>query len=176
MQRTAFLISAVLMASTAQVQAQGLGEIIRTPDKSVPVVNQTLAGTWLFELRRGGQPATQPPVLNLITFHADGAVAASAADGTQTSAHGVWLRVGDRKFLATVFLFSFNESRVFTTIIKVRINAQLSADGQTVRGTQEVVLMDREGRVMATIPGGTYTGVRLTPEIPGDFYEFQSMP
>jgi hypothetical protein len=34
--------------------------------------------------------------------------------------------------------------------------------------------MDREGKVMATIPGGAFTGVRLTPEIPGDFYEFQT--
>jgi hypothetical protein len=82
--------------------------------------------------------------------------------------------VGDRKFLITTFVFSFNESRALTTIIKVRGNVRLSADGETVKGTQEVVLLDREGRVMATIPGNTFTGVRLTPEIPGDFYDFQN--
>ncbi|MDQ6706930.1 MAG: hypothetical protein M3Z85_13265, partial [Acidobacteriota bacterium] len=97
----------------------------------------------------------------------------AAADGTQSSHHGGWLRVGDHKFLITTFLFSFNESRAFTTILKVRGNVQLSVDGQTVKGTQEVVLLDPSGKVMATIPGGTFTGVRLTPEIPGDFYDFQ---
>ena len=42
-------------------------------------------------------------------------------------------------------------------------------------GTTEVVVMNREGNVMATIPGGTYTGVRLSPEIPADFYDFQKL-
>jgi hypothetical protein len=150
-----------------------MGEVIRTPDKAVPMVNQTLAGTWLYELRRGGQPPTQPPVLMLIQFKADGTINASAADGTQSSHHGEWLRVGDRKFLITTFLFSFNESRTFTSIVKVRANVQLNVDGGTVKGTQELVVMDREGKVVATIPGGAFTGVRLTPEIPADFYEFQ---
>jgi hypothetical protein len=86
----------------------------------------------------------------------------------------MWLRVGDRKFLITTFLFGYNETRALTSITKVRANVQLGADGQTVRGTQEVVAMDREGRVLATIPGGTFTGSRLAPEIAGDFQEFQS--
>jgi len=85
------------------------------------------------------------------------------------------MRVGDRKFLQTMFVFNFNESRVLTTVMKVRINAQLSPDGQTVKGTTELVIMDRDGKVTATIPGGTYSGVRLSPEIPGDFYDFQKV-
>lgn len=174
MQRIALLILAFLTAGTTRMQAQGLGEVLRAPEKAVPVVNQKLEGTWLYEVRRGGQPATQPPVLLLIQFHSDGTITASAADGTQSSHHGEWLRVGDHKFLFTTFLFTFNESRAFTNIIKVRGNAQLSADGQTVKGTQEVVLMDRDGKVIATIPGGTFTGTRLTPEIAGDFHDFQN--
>jgi hypothetical protein len=175
MQRFTFLIFAAFITSTAHVHAQGLLESIRTPEKAVPVIQQTLSGTWLLELRRPGQPATQPPVPNLVTFMPDGTVIGSAADGVQTSAHGLWLRVGDRKFLQTVFSFNFNESRVLATITKVRINVQLSADGQTLKGTTEVAVFDREGKVLATIPGGTYTGVRLSPEIPGDFYIFQNV-
>jgi len=173
MRGLALFASAVLIAGTAHIQAQGIGEVIRSTDKAVPVVNQKLEGTWLYELRRGGQPATQPPVLLLIEFHPDGRITASAADGTQSSHHGEWLRVGDHNFLITTFLFSFNESRAFTNIIKIRANVQLSADGQTAKGTQEVVLMDPTGKLLATIPGGTFTGVRLAPEIPGDFEEFQ---
>ena len=175
MQRLTILISAAIITSAAHVQAQGILEAIRTPDKAVTVVNQSLEGTWLLELRRPGQPATQPPVLNLITFQPDGTAVASPADGTQATNHGVWLRVGDRKFLQTMVVFNFNESRVLTTVMKVRINAQLSPDGQTVKGTTEVVILDREGKVMATVGGGTYSGVRLSPEIPGDFYDFQKL-
>lgn len=176
MQRFASLISAVLLAGAANVHAQGLGKTIQTPERSVPAVNQSPEGTWLYEVRRGGQPENQPPVLLLIQFKPDGSIAASAADGTQSSHHGIWLRVGDRKFLFTTFLFSFNEARTLTTIIKVRGNVQLSPDGATVRGTQEVVLMNREGAVMTTIPGGTFTGTRLASEIPSDFQEFQAQP
>ena len=62
MQRIALLISGVLIAGAASVQAQDLGEVIRTPDKAGPVVNHNLEGTWLYELPRGGQPATQVDV------------------------------------------------------------------------------------------------------------------
>jgi hypothetical protein len=127
------------------------------------------------ELRRPGAPATQPPTLNLITFQPDGTAVASSADGTQASSHGVWVRVGDRKFLQTMYVFGFDVSRALTIVSKVRINAQVSADGQTMNGTTEVVLMDPAGKVQNTIPGGTYSGVRLSPEIPGDFYNFQKV-
>jgi len=83
--------------------------------------------------------------------------------------------VGDRKFLQTVFIFSYDANRVLTTITKARINIQMSLDGQTTKTTNEVVIMDRTGRVMATIPGGTGSSVRLSPEIPADFYEFQKV-
>src|SRR5687767_9180844 len=111
MRRFTFPIFAVFVVSTAHVHAQGLLDSIRTTEKAVPVIQQTLSGTWLLELRRPGQAATQPPIPNLVTFMPDGTVVASAADGAQTSAHGLWLRVGDRKFLQTVFSFNFNESR-----------------------------------------------------------------
>lgn len=88
----------------------------------------------------------QPPTLNLITFHADGTSIASNADGTQATNHGGWIRVGDRKFLQTMYLFNFDVSRALTTVFKVRINAQLSADGQTIKGTTELVMMDPTGK------------------------------
>ena len=174
MRKLLLVTVATLVAGAALVPAQSIADALRTPDKAVPVVHQTLSGTWLFELRRGGQGADQPPVLLLIQFHTDGTITASAADGSQSSHHGMWLRVGDKKFMITTFLFSFDASRAFTTILKVRGNVQLAADGQTVAGTQEIIVMNREGRTLSTVPGGTFTGVRLSPEIAGDFYDFQN--
>jgi len=161
--------------SCAALPAQSILNSISVPDKAVAVVNQTLAGTWLLEVRRSGAPSTQPPALNLITFQSDGTAVATNADGTQASHHGVWVRVGDRRFLQTMFLFNFDAARALTTVWKVRINVLVSADGQTVKGTTELVIMDPTGKVLNTIPGGTYTGVRLGPEIPADFYDFQKV-
>jgi hypothetical protein len=169
------LLSLAAVFTGATLPAQSILDSIRTPDKAVATVNQTLAGTWLMELHRPGAPATQLPTLNLITFQPDGTAVASTADGTQATNHGVWVRVGDRKFLQTMYVFGFDVSRALTTVSKVRINAQVSADGQTVKGTTEVVIMDPTGRVLNTISGGTYSGVRLSPEIPGDFYDFQKV-
>ena len=173
MQRFHLIAFAALAVTATQLQAQGVLQSITTPDKAVPVVNQTLEGTWLGELKIPGTPATQPPTLNLQTFSANGTTTASAADGAQNTAYGVWVRVGDRKFLVTMYIFDFDAARKLTTITKVRINLQLSLDGQTSKGTQEVVVMDPTGKVLVTLPGGSHTGVRLSPEIPGDFYDFQ---
>ena len=83
--------------------------------------------------------------------------------------------MGDRKFLGTGFFFAFNESRILTTITKLRINYNLSADGKTLTGTTEAVVMDRDGKVINTFPGSTSTMVRLSPEIPADFSDFQKL-
>ena len=175
MQANKLLLLTALMAGTVQVNAQGLLETIITPEKAVATVNQRLEGTWMTELRPPGLPAAAPAIPNISTFTADGSLIASGADGTQSTAHGVWIRVGDRRFLETVFVFTFEASRVLTTITKVRVNILLSPDGLTFKGTNEIVVMDRTGKVMATIPGGTTSGVRLSPEIPADFYDFQKV-
>jgi hypothetical protein len=175
MQRSTFLISAALIAGVAHVQAQGILDAISTPEKAVPVINQTLTGTWLSQLRRPDPTGLLlPPIPTLITFSSDGTIVAAPADVSQTATHGLWVRVGDRKFLATGFFFGFNESRVLATITKLRINFQVSADGKTLTGTTEAVVMDPDGKVIATLPGATNSAVRLYAEKPGDFDAFQT--
>jgi hypothetical protein len=176
MQRSCFAVLSIFAIAAAPSSAQTLQESITAADKAVPVVNQTLSGTWLSELRRIGPTGPQPPIPSLVTFLPDGSSLASPSDGTQTAVHGMWLRVGDRKFLGTAFFFSFNEGRVLTTITKLRINYKLSADGKTLTGTTESVILDRNGRVMGTFPGSTISMIRLSQEIPADFYDFQGQP
>lgn len=74
-----------------------------------------------------------------------------------------------------MFLFNYNESGVLTTILKARINLQVSLDGQNLKGTNEAVIMDRTGKILASIPGGSTSGLKLSPEIPGDFYDFHKV-
>jgi hypothetical protein len=175
MKQSTLLVFAAVIGSTAHMQAQGLLQAIVTPEKAVAVVNQTAEGTWLSEIRPAALPAGAPPILNLTTLSPNGTFVASGSDGTQGVNHGVWVRVGDRRFLMTVFSFSYDANRVLTTITKVRINLLVSLDGQTSKGTSEVVVMDRTGKVLATIPGSAVSGVRLSPEIPADFYDFQKV-
>jgi len=175
MNRFTLLVIAAVIASTSNVRGQSLLDSITASDKAVAVVNQALEGTWLSELRPGNLPATAPPILQWVTFNANGTMFASPSDGTQSVGHGVWVRVGDRKFLATVFVFVYNEARVLTTITKARVILQVSPDGKTSKATNEAVVMDRTGRVLAQVPGGTASAVRLSPEIPADFYDFQKI-
>jgi hypothetical protein len=174
MQRSTLLIFAALFTG-AVLPAQSLSDTIITPEKAVPVVNQVLTGTWLSELRRPGPNGLQPPIPDLVTFSSDYTWLASPADPTQTATHGLWVRVGNRKFLGTGYFLSFDQNRALTTVTKLRINYQMAADGNTLFGTTEAVVMDPTGKVLNTFPGATFTMLRLMPEIPGDFYDFQKV-
>ena len=175
MTRPTFLIFAALVAGATHIQAQALQETIISPEKAVAVVNQSLSGLWLSELRRPGPSGLQAPIPTIVSFFADGTSLGSPADGTQTPTHAIWIRVGDRKFLGTGYFFSFNENRVLTTITKLRINYQMGADGKTLTGTTEAVILDPNGKLISTFPGATFSMVRLSPEIPADFYDFQKV-
>ena len=176
MLRSALFVFTGLVLSTGAGQTQGLLETIVTPEKAVPVVHQTLSGMWLSELRRPGPNGPQAPIPAIITFFADGTSLGSPADGTQTATHAIWIRVGDRKFLGTGCFFNFDANRVLTTITKLRINYQLGEDGKKLTGTTEAVILDPTGKVIITLPGATFSMVRLSPEIPADFYDFQKLP
>jgi hypothetical protein len=176
MQRSSLLIFAAFFALLGQSQAQTLPDTIVTKDKAIAVVNQSLAGLWLSELRRPGPNGLQAPIPTFTTFFSDGTSLASPSDGTQTATHGLWIRVGDRKFLGTGFFFVFDANRVLTTVTKIRINYQLGVDGQSLTGTTEAVILDPTGKVLNTLPGATFSMVRLSPEIPADFYDFQKLP
>jgi hypothetical protein len=176
MTRSTPLVFTFIIASMAQIQAQGLQDTIIAPDKAVPVVNQTLSGAWLSELRRPGPTGLQPAIPAIVSFYSDGTSLASPSDGSQTATHGIWLRVGDRKFLGTGWFFGFDSNRVLTTMTKIRINYEIGMDGKTLTGTTEAVVLDPTGKVISTFPGATFTMVRLSLEIPGDFYDFQKLP
>jgi hypothetical protein len=175
MRASSLLIIGALVASTLPTHAQSLAEAIISADKAVGVVNQSLSGTWLAELRRASPNGPLPPIPVLISFYSDGSFLASPADGNQTANHGIWIRVGDRKFLGTGFFFGFNETRTLTSITKLRINFQLSADGKTMTGTTEAMVLAPNGNVLGTFPGTTLSMTRLSPEIPADFYDFQKV-
>ena len=173
MQLSKLLLSVAFIGGAAYSQTPGILDRINVPEKVITPRNPTLTGTWLLELRRPGQTVV---TLGLITFLGEGTCISPTADGTTSPSQGVWIRVTDGKFLQTMYIFNYDEKRVLTTINKVRITVQLSEDGLTSKGTTEVVVIDKEGREMITIPGGTYRGVRLNAEKTADFEAFLVAP
>ena len=173
MQLSKLLLSVAFIGGAAYSQTPGILDRINVPEKVIAPRNPTLTGTWLLELRRPGQTVV---TLGLITFLGEGTCIGPTADGTTSPSQGVWIRVTDGKFLQTMYIFNYDEKRVLTTINKVRITVQLSEDGLTSKGTTEVVVIDKEGRAMITIPGGTYRGVRLNAEKTADFEAFLVAP
>ena len=174
MRRSTLLFFAALVSAAGQLHAQtGLQQTVMAPDKAVPVVNQTLSGAWLSELRRPSANGPLPAIPAIVTFSADGAWISSPADGAQTATQGIWIRVGDRKFLGSGFFFGFTETRALASVTKLRINYALSEDGKTLKGTTEAVIFSPDGTVLNTLPGASFTMVRLSPEIPADFFDFQ---
>jgi hypothetical protein len=127
-------------------------------------------------LQRPGPNGLQPAIPAIVTFSAEGNWISSPADGTQTATQGLWIRVGDRKFLGTGFFFVFDVNRVLTTVTKLRINYELSPDGKTLTGTTEAVIMDPTGKVLNTAGGAVFSMLRLPSEIPSNFYDFQKLP
>jgi len=173
MQLSRFLIAVALVGGAAYAQDPGILSRIGVPEKAIIPRNSTLTGTWMLELRRPGQTAV---TLGMATYLAEGTVIGPTADGNTSASHGVWIRVTDGKFLQTVYIFNYDERRVLATISKVRITVRVSDDGQTSQGTTEAVVMDKDGRELMTIPGGSYRGVRLNAEKPGDFEAFVAAP
>lgn len=169
MQRSIYWLSAYLLTGAIQTQAQGLLERINVPEKVVQTLNQTLSGTWMLELRLPGAPSAVPAV---VTYLAEGTAIGPTSDGNLSNSQGVWIRVADRKFLQTMYIFAYDEKRVLAGIQKVRIAVQLSVDGRAIKGTTDRILLDKEGNETAAFTGGTFTGVRLMAEKTAEFNSF----
>src|SRR5690349_15847249 len=61
-------------------------------------------------------------------------------------------------------------------IAKIRMTTQIDVAGTSLRGTQEVLVLDADGNVQFTAIGGSHTMVRIAPEKPADFDNFLAMP
>lgn len=173
MQLQKLVICAALsgVACFAQDTNSGLLGSFVTPDRATLSINQTLTGTWATLARRAaipGAPLSSPAPLFFV-FHADGNMTGYSAD---SSFSGVWTRVAERKFLVTYFALNTNEARAVTSIAKIRLTTQISADGNSLEGSQEVVVFDLDGKLLFTALGGSHTSVRVSPEKPADYDAF----
>ena len=167
------LICFALSGAAAFCQEPGLLGGIVTSDRAISPIGQTLTGAWAALGRRAAPPGSPIPAAAPIffVFHSDGTLTGTGS-GADSSFSGVWLRVADRKFLITYFVFNYNEARAVVSIAKIRMTTQIDTEGRALQGNQEVLAVDTDGKVLFTALGGTHSMVRLATEKPADFDAF----
>ena len=90
----------------------------------------------------------------------------SASISPSHSAHiGVWVCVGDRKFMFSTTFFTHDDKGIFNSIVKARGLLTMSADHKSYDGTVERVVMDTSGSVLQVISGMKAHSVRVDVEL-----------
>jgi hypothetical protein len=163
------MVALIIAVAQAQDSTLGLLNRITASDKALPTMHQTLTGTWMLELRIPGMPG---PLPNLVTFHAEGTAFAAPATGTQSPHQGLWIRVGDRKFLQTMFFSTTTSTGCWTQSPRSASPRSSAKTPGRSAARPEIVILSPAGDEVALIPGFEYTGVRLAIERPANVEDF----
>jgi hypothetical protein len=124
--------------------------------------SQSLEGTWIAQVAQPGQPLA---LFEVGTYHADGSYSGANVNPLHTDHKGVWLRVGDRKFIFTFMFFTRDDKGVFNGIVKARGSVTLSEDGKSYDSVVERVVMDTTGKELSVTPNIKGTSVRMDLEL-----------
>ena len=130
---------------------------------TISTVGQSIQGTWISQL---ADASGNLSLFEVGTFYPDGSYSGANVNPSHTTHKGVWVRIGDRKFLGTNMFFTHDEKGVFNGIVKARIIFTLSADLMSYDSIAERVVMDTSGNVLQVIPGIPGHAVRMNVEMP----------
>jgi len=150
--RNIILLGALILLAQGSASAQ----------QTLSTNGQSLQGTWLSYIALPGGELT---LFSVGTFYPGGSYTGATTNPTHTTHHGVWLRVGDRKFAFTSTFFVRDERGVFTSIVKARGSLTLSEDQNSYEGTVERVIMDTTGKELEVISGIRSRSVRMEVEL-----------
>ena len=120
-----------------------------------------LQGLWIMQLTLPGQA----PAPFLVTYTSDGnTLATPSQPGAQTQ-HGVWMRVGDRRFAGTALFPLYDDKGALAGMIKVHSVMQLAEDLKHIEGTAQAEILDLAGNVLSSITGITFTQARVAIDV-----------
>ncbi len=139
-----------------------LGLVAALAQDTVSTSGQSLQGTWISQV---ADPGGSVALFEVGTYYPDGSYTGSNVNPSHTTHQGVWLRVGDRKFIFTFMFFTHDDKGVFNGIIKARGIVTLSADLQSYDSQVERVVMDATGKELQVISGITGHSVRMNVEM-----------
>ena len=118
------------------------------------VISAPTASPW----RERGLPRLPTPggalaLFEVGTFPADGSYSGANVNPSHTDHKGVWLRIGDRKFVFTFMFFTHDDKGVFNGIVKARTVLTLAEDRKSYDSVVERVVMDTSGKELSVTPG-----------------------
>jgi len=129
--------------------------------ETLPTNGQSLEGTWLAQV---APPGGDFVTVSLGTFTANGSYIGTTTDPSQSNHHGVWLRVGDRKFVLSTMFFMRDEKGAHSGIARTRIAITMAEDMKSYDATVERIIMDTSGRELQVISGIRGRSVRMSIE------------
>ena len=159
------LIGAVVLVFQLPAMAQNNGDcgvFFQPAPCNLSTNLQSLEGTWIAQVAQPGQSLA---LFEVGTYHADGSYSGSNVNSSHTDHKGVWLRVGDRKFVFTFMFFTHDDKGVFNGIVKARGAVTLSSDGKSYDSVVERVIMDTSGKELQVTSGIIGRSVRMDLEL-----------
>jgi hypothetical protein len=129
--------------------------------ETLNTTGQSLAGTWISQV---ALPGGDFAPFGFGTFSPDGSYIGTTTDPRQSTHHGVWLRVGNRKFVLSTMFFTRNESGAHAGISRTRIAITMAEDMKSYDATVERILMDTSGKELQVIYGIRGHSVRMPIE------------
>lgn len=132
-------------------------------DKTVSTASLSLQGTWASQIALPGGGFVP---FAIDTFSAEGAHIGINQDPSHSAHIGVWVCVGDRRFMFSTTFFARDDKGVFNRIVKARGSFTMSEDHKSYDGTVERVVMDTSGNVLEVVPGIKAHSVRVDLELP----------
>ena len=145
------------------VLACTIGLAAALPQNNVPAYSQTLAGTWISQV---ADASGNIQLFEIGTFHPDGSYSGANVNGSHTEHKGVWLRIGDRRFVLTVIFFTHDEKLALTGVVKAKIYITMSEDLKVYESVAERTMIDVSGKVMSVTPEIRGRSVRMDVEFP----------
>jgi hypothetical protein len=160
------LFCAVILLSQIPANAQSTqdcGGLFQPIPCDISIRGQSLEGTWIAQV--AATPGGPVALFEVGTYHADGSYSGANVNPAHTTHKGVWLRIGDRKFVFTFMFFTHDDKGVFNGIVKARGTVILSEDGNSYDSTVERVIMDASGNQLSVTPGIRGHSVRMNLEL-----------
>jgi hypothetical protein len=158
-----FAVAALLSQIHASAQGTGdCGAFFQSAPCDISIRGQSLEGTWIAQV---AAPGGALALFEVGTYHADGSYSGANVNPSHTTHKGVWLRVGDRKFVFTFMFFTHDDKGVFNGIVKARGTVILAEDGKSYDSTVERVIMDAAGNQLSVTTGIKGHSVRMDLEL-----------
>ncbi len=169
-------VAATTQASTAVHDGTQFGPQKGAPHPGIQRLgdhdgDEPIVGTWITVVTPTGDGAP-PPFPQLLTFNEGGTAIFSAAGppvpALGNPGHGVWKKIGHRKYAATFVQLTFDG---VTDPAPLQLNGSLKLSllitlgaGHTITTVDEATIYDPDGNAIVTL-GGTETGKRLKVDV-----------